>query len=326
MVLRILACALASIGLLLPAFADPPQRPVQYVVISFDGAHDLRQWSRSRELARATGARFTYFLSCTFLLSRKTRRTYRPPGRGPGQSNVGFAASSKEVAGRLRHIWSARSEGHEIASHGCGHFDGKSWDRTDWVSEFDQFSNILRTAWKIHGLENEPAGWKSFAASEIKGFRAPYLSTGPALYSALSGSGFRYDASSVSRDVEPARTKHDLHRFSLPMIPEGPSGRRIIAMDYNLYVRHSAAIERPKSGHLFEARTHKAFRNAFDRQYRGNRIPLQFGYHFTLMNGGAYWRALERFAADVCGLKDVQCVSYRELLERLSSGHGNSAS
>lgn len=326
MVLRILACVLVSISLLYPAYADPPRRAMQYVVISFDGAHDLRQWSRSRELARAAGARFTYFLSCTFLLSRKTRRTYQPPGRGPGQSNVGFAATSEEVAGRLRHIWSARSEGHEIASHGCGHFDGKTWDQADWKSEFDQFSRILKTAWNIHGLENEPAGWKSFATSEIKGFRAPYLSTGPDLYPALSGSGFRYDASSVSRDVERARTIHNLRRFSLPMIPEGPSGRRIIAMDYNLYVRHSAAIERPKSGHLFEARTHNAFRRAFDRQYRGNRIPLQFGYHFTLMNGGAYWRALERFAKDVCGLKDVQCVSYRELLERLSSGRGNSAS
>lgn len=326
MVLRILACALVSTGLLFPAYADPPRRPMQYVVISFDGAHDLRQWVRSRELARVTGANFTYFLSCTFLLSRKTRRIYRPPGRTAGKSNVGFAASASEVAGRLRHIWSARSEGHEIASHGCGHFDGKAWGQAEWKAEFDQFSRILKSAWHTHGLENEPAGWKSFATSEIKGFRAPYLSTGTNLYSALRKSGFAYDASSVSRDVEIAKTHGKLHRFALPMIPEGPSGRRIIAMDYNLYVRHSAAIERPKSGHLFEDRTHKAFRKAFDRQYRGDRIPLQFGYHFTLMNGGAYWRALERFAKDVCRKRDVKCVSYRELIARTVSGRRDGSS
>ena len=30
-----------------------------------------------------------------------------------------------------------------------------------------------------------------------------------------------------------------VERFSLPMIPEGPKQRRVIAMDYNLFVRHS---------------------------------------------------------------------------------------
>jgi hypothetical protein len=33
-------------------------------------------------------------------------------------------------------------------------------------------------------------------------------------------------------------------RFSLPMIAECPQARPIIAMDYNLFVRHSAGIER----------------------------------------------------------------------------------
>jgi len=34
------------------------------------------------------------------------------------------------------------------------------------------------------------------------------------------------------------------------------------------------------------------------------------------MNGGAYWRALEGFTAEVCGKPEVACVSYRDYLKR----------
>src|SRR5690606_33413617 len=117
---------LAALGLFacLPAFAQDAQRPPQYVLISFDGAGPLEQWQRSRALAERTGARFTYFLSCVYLLAREDRALYQPSGMPAGKSNVGFAASREDAAARLGEIWSARSEGHEIASHGCGHFDG----------------------------------------------------------------------------------------------------------------------------------------------------------------------------------------------------------
>ena len=45
-------------------------------------------------------------------------------------------------------------------------------------------------------------------------------------------------------------------------------------------------------------------------------MPLQLGFHFVLMNGGAYWRALERFAEEVCAKPDVACISYRDYLAR----------
>ncbi len=82
------------------------KRP-QYVIISFDGAHDVAQWKRSRDLAAKTGAKFTYFLSCVFLLSPETRRSYHAPGRGAGKSNVGFALSRNEVSARLAEISAA---------------------------------------------------------------------------------------------------------------------------------------------------------------------------------------------------------------------------
>lgn len=301
-----------------PALARPVEQKTQYVIISFDGAHELAQWQRSRALAKRTGATFTYFLSCVYLLTPKTKTAYKAPGKVAGRSNVGFAASRDEVAGRLGEIWSARAEGHEIASHGCGHFDGGKWSVSDWRDEFAAFTEILRGAFALNGIEGEPAGWQDFATTQIAGFRAPYLSTNDALRTALAQEGFAYDASDVSRGPAEPETVRGIARFALPQIAEGPSGRRVIAMDYNLFVRHSGGFEKQDTDGTFERRTLEAFRAAFEHEYRGDRVPLQFGFHFTLMNGSAYWRALERFAEEVCGKADVACVSFRDYLKRRS--------
>ncbi len=308
--------AFFALGAAGPALARPPEPKTQFVIISFDGAHDLAQWQRSRALAKKAGATFTYFLSCVFLLTPETKGTYTAPGKSAGRSNVGFALSKEEVAGRLDAIWNARAEGHEIASHGCGHFDGGKWSAADWRNEFATFVAILRDAYALNGIEGEPVGWKDFSTTQIDGFRAPYLSTNDAMRTALAERSFAYDASGVSRGPAEPVTAGGMTRFALPQVPEGPSGRRVIAMDYNLFVRHSGGFEKEDKDGTFERRAVAAFRDAFDREYRGGRVPLQLGFHFTLMNGGAYWRALERFTEEVCGKADVACVSYRDYLKR----------
>lgn len=297
---------------LLAQGAVPAGKP-QYVVISFDGAHDNALWARSRALAAETGAHFTYFLSCVYLLTPDTKAAYQAPHHSAGRSNVGFAETRDDVVGRLGQMWTARSEGHEIASHGCGHFDGKDWSRADWLSEFSSFKTILRDAYKINGIDGEPADWKDFAETEIKGFRVPYLSTGKGLDSALKEAGFQYSASGVSDGPVDADRKARVPLYSLPMVPEGPRSRRIIAMDYNLFVRHSGGKENSGDAAAFSERTYQAFKTAYDTESAGKKRPLQFGFHFVLMNGGAYWDALERFAREVCVRPDTKCVSYREL-------------
>ncbi|WP_367718837.1 polysaccharide deacetylase [Nitratireductor sp. GISD-1A_MAKvit] len=290
----------------------------QYVIISFDGALHLEQWERSRALARETGARFTYFLSCVYLLSPETRKAYQAPGMARGRTNVGSGYSREDVAGRLSQIWSARSEGHELASHGCGHFDGGKWSADDWSAEFDQFSTIVANAWKLNGIEGEPQGWQEFARSGFRGFRAPYLSTSKGLFRTLENKGFAYDASTVSSGPAIPEKRNGVTRFSLPLIPEGPRDRQVIAMDYNLYVRHSGGKEKPEAASAFEQRAYEAFMASFEKEYAGRRTPMQLGFHFTLMNEGAYWNALERFARNVCVRADVKCVSYQTYLEAVS--------
>ncbi len=318
-----LSLATSASALAAPAPAtkgQEPERPKQVLLVSFDGAHDVRLWIRSREIGQLANARFTYFLSCTTLIPRARAGDYKAPGIKAGRSNIGFALSVDEVAARLDNIWKARTEGHEIASHACGHFDGKDWTKADWLKEFNTFDRVLENAWKDNGLgDREPQGWADFVENDITGFRAPYLSAPDSLFAAEREHGFRYDASIVTHDPALPVVRDGLARFGLPLIAEGPSARRIIAMDYNLFIRHSAGIDHPSKAEEFAERSYQAFRTAFDRQYNGDRIPLQIGLHFVEMNGGAYWTAMERLVTEVCPLPDVACVTYAEALDMLET-------
>ena len=157
----------------------------------------------------------------------------------------------------------------------------------------------------------------------MHGFRAPYLSTNKAMFRALDTAGFSYDASGVSKGPAMPDLAAQPASFSLPQIPEGPDERRVIAMDYNLFVRHSGGFERTDKEGVFEERALNAFREAFDAQYHGKRLPLQIGFHFSLMNGAAYWRALERFAAETCGKPQVACVTYGDYLRQAGKPPAN---
>ncbi len=290
----------------------------QLVIVSFDGAHDNLLWEKSRAMAKRTGAHFTYFLSCTFLFDKAERARYQAPHEKRGRSNVGFSQDKEETILRLGEIWLARLEGHDIASHACGHFDGGKWSAKDWKAEFAFFRDALKNGWRNAGVgEREPADWQRFVAEDLKGFRAPYLSAGSGLVEALEAEGFTYDASLVTKGPAMPVRSGDIARFGLPLVPEGAAQRPVIAMDYNLYVRHSKGKENPEKSAAFEESTLKAYRDAFDKQYDGERIPLQLGFHFVEMNAGAYWRALDTFLTETCGKADVACVSYAGALDIL---------
>ncbi len=323
--LHCITAALAAIVFPVAAVAADTAKPDQIVLISFDGAHDNAQWQRSLVLGQKTGAKFTYFLNCVFLLSPEHKGLFDAPGKGVGRSNVGFGKSNADVSARLGHIWRARVDGHEIASHTCGHFDGRDWSAKDYAKDRAQFRSIMADAWSINGEPREPFGWRAFVDDSLKGFRAPYLSVGAGLEAHLRSGGYLYDASGVERGIARPKLKAGVLRFALPTVPEGPEERRIIAMDYNLFVRHSGGFERTDRDGVFEKRTLDALYGAFNGQYSGKRNPVQFGLHFTLMNGGAYWRAAERFVADVCSKADVKCVTYEEYARGHAAGNAATA-
>ncbi len=111
-----------------------------YFTAAFDGSLRYSLWLRTMAFSRRMAAahqsapHFTYFVNAAFFST------------SPGKSDVGKAMSRAEVLVRRGLAQQAINEGHEVADHGCGHLDGKNFDKAAWHAEFDRFKNIMATS------------------------------------------------------------------------------------------------------------------------------------------------------------------------------------
>ncbi|MEM7404837.1 MAG: polysaccharide deacetylase [Pseudomonadota bacterium] len=315
----LIACliALTLPGTSTASGASPP-RAEQFIALSFDGSKSLPVWQKTLAFAERVPVRFTYFVSCTHFLLPEHRRKYRPPGRRPGRSDVGYAKSAEDLEARLGYVQQALDAGHEIGNHACGHFDGRRWSVAQWQQEFGEFRRILAGAWHLNGLEGEPPDWPARITSAVKGFRAPLLSINPAMFKTLKSMGYRYDASEGGyMHQQPVRGKAGLWAFKLAFIPEGRTRRLTLAMDYNLMQRQTGGRSSVQNRSRVLGRTYEALMRYFNNNYHGSRAPLHIGFHFAAWNGGGYRAALFKFAGSVCHRSDVRCGTYAELADRL---------
>jgi hypothetical protein len=300
---------------------DPPAprrrgRPPQFVVVSFDGSGGSRLWTYWRSVARRAEAHFTFFVSGVYLLDWRRRMLYRPPRHDRGRSDIGFALEDEGGPhAMLEQIAAAYREGHEIGTHYNGHFCAPyagsvgEWTAADWASELDQFDRLV---FDVNRFE------LPFGPAEVVGARTPCLQGNLAvLYPVLAARGFRYDASrQAPLGTWPQRIDGI---WSLPLLEVPFTGHtfRVVSMDYNLFANQVG--ERPAT---IEAETYATLLHAFRASYRGNRAPLQIGFHFETWESWAYDHALTRFLLHVCGLPAVRCASGRELVDWLDARRG----
>ena len=299
-----------------------PARP-QFVVVSFDGSGGIRLWPYWRSVARRAHAHFTFFVSGVYLLPEEQRLSYHAPRHAAGVSDIWFArpdlglSSAQVVRRTLREISGAYREGHEIGTHFNGHFcepyagNVDEWTAADWSRELDEFFGFLF---------REPAALP-FGPGEVIGERTPCLQGRlPVLYRVLAKRGFRYDASALAPlGSWPLRR---LGIWSIPLLEIPFPGHTfpVVSMDYNLFANQTGGVSGPASLEpRIERETYLTLRGAFRRLYRGNRAPFVYGSHFEMWNHWAYNRALTRFLLETCRLRDVRCVSYRELVDWLDS-------
>ena len=289
-------------------------KPPQFVMLAFDGSLSLSFWQESRDFAKAAAARgaplkFTYFASGVYFTPESSKRSYiAPAGKGPGRSDIGFGGTTGAVALRYGQLNAAASEGHEIASHGNGHFDGTRWTADDWSSEFDQFNTLM--------FETPRDGVPASTAHspDVVGYRAPLLGQNAALYQMLPTLGFRYDTSKTARPNYWPEKIGDVWNFPLGELNMSGSGRRVLSMDYNFYVAHSRGLPDPANKAKYKQQMLDTYRGYFTSNYVGNRAPIHIGHHFSRWNGGAYWEAMQEFALEVCGQPNVRCGTYKDLL------------
>jgi hypothetical protein len=307
------------------------RRPPQFVVVSFDGAGGTQLWPYWRSVGRRAHAHFTFFVSGVYLLAEERRNLYRPPRHRRGVSDIWFARPEGRrpalavVRGTLEQIAAAYREGHEIATHFNGHFcepyrgNVDEWTGRDWSRELYGFDRLL-----FHASENNalrPPVTLPFGREEVVGERTPCLQGRlPLLYRVLAARGFRYDASALARLGSWPRRRLGLWSVPLLEIPFTGHDFPVVSMDYNFFANQTGAVSAgPAAEARIERETYLSLRNAFRTSYLGNRAPVSFANHFETWNHWAYDRALSRLVLESCGLPEVRCVSYRELVDWLDA-------
>ena len=307
---------LAVLGIFAPARAGV-DRPPQFVVMAFDNCTELERWQELIDFAaelNKDGDRihFTFFVSGSNFIADARRNIYEGPHQRRGYSRISFGGSPAQIRRRVEYVNALYRSGHEIASHGVGHFNGAAWTVGDWEKEFRAFGDVLKNVARNNGL---PGSQFAFAATDVTGFRAPYLAKGAGLYGALKAHGFRYDTSGIGHANAWPEKIDGLWRFNLAMLRIQGSGRSTLSMDYNFFVAHSRAVYDPRRYEMVREQTLQTYLQYFKSNYAGNRAPLHIGHHFMNYGGGAYNEALKSFARAVCGLSEVRCVTYAKLAD-----------
>jgi Polysaccharide deacetylase len=291
--------------------------PPQFVCLAFDGSNEPEFWAATRKFAAGAGVRFTYFISGVYFLLTADKNDYVDPAGKPGKSNIGFGGTLDMMKQRLEQVRLAMKEGHEIGSHAIGHFDGAKYTFEQWDKEFAQFTSILSNVWHRYNPAAEPAGWKNYFAKEVSGFRAPYLAVGDrkALWKTFTKHGIDYDTSLTSTLGFWPRQIQGVWNFPLASINIAGTSKSNLSMDYNFFVAQSGGKDGPPAKFKeYEDQMFQSYVNYFNHSYFGNRAPVHIGHHFSQMNGGAYWKAMQRIALHVRKKPDVVCGTYKELM------------
>jgi peptidoglycan/xylan/chitin deacetylase (PgdA/CDA1 family) len=294
------------------------ERPPQFVMLAFDNCTELERWQDladfSKEMNR-DGERlhFTFFVSGINFIEDANRNVYQGPGQPRGYSRINFGGSADDVRKRVAYVNELYAQGHEIASHAIGHFNGAHWSAAQWEQELAAYRGIVENS----GATGARAATATLDVppGKIVGFRAPYLAAGAGLYEALRRDGFRYDASGVSFADQWPQKLGGIWRFNLASLRIAGLGRATLSMDYNFIVAQSGGRADPRRAEAFKQQMLATYLAYFRASYAGNRAPLHIGHHFEAYQGGVYHEALKEFARRVCGLPEVKCAAYGELAD-----------
>ncbi|HUR74653.1 MAG TPA: hypothetical protein VMZ00_10280 [Sporichthya sp.] len=307
---------------LAPTPLAPGEKPPQFVVVSFDGGGGLDKWRYYRDIAAATGAHMTYFLSGPYLVPQdKAKQLYFPPHHAAGASDIGWADNEADVLARMEQVYAAYASGDEIGTHFNGHFCGgtgvEAWSAADWASELDQFNSFLLN-WRTNNdaLDAAPL---PFDLNAIIGERTPCLEGKRSnLFPQLVQRGFRYDTSGYGYLTWPQKLSTGLWDIPMQELRMAGSGTAVLSMDYNFFELQSGAREGGETSFArWQDQVKNTYLNAYQAVLDGNRAPLIIGAHFANWNGGLYHQALGDFMKSVCDNPETRCVSFKELVDWL---------
>ena len=86
---------------------------------------------------------FTFFVSGVNFIADGKRNLYEGPHQRAAIRRISFGGSPEQVRRRVDYVNDLYRNGHEIASHAVGHFNGAAWSSGDWDEEFRAFGDIV---------------------------------------------------------------------------------------------------------------------------------------------------------------------------------------
>ena len=283
--------------------------------MAFDNCTELERWNELSDFAAEMNrdgdrVHFTFFVSGVNFIADINRAVYEGPRQRRGYSRINFGGSPENVRRRVDYVNALHATG--MRSLACG----RPFQRRVMVGRgLGEGVSLLPRNLNDVGPNNGLADSRlAFAATDVIGFRAPYLAKSAGLYGALRNSGFRYDTSGVGTPMR--GRKRSMELAIQPGNAEDPRIGQRHAVHGLQFLRGAVACGNGsaalRDGSRATLQTYLAY---FKANYTGNRAPLHIGHHFSGYQGGAYNEALKSFARAVCGLPEVRCVTYAGLTE-----------
>lgn len=271
------------------------------VLISFDGSCWLDMWTTTLDFAKQENIKFTYFISAPYFISESQTKDH--PYWALSEIGKPLIQIRKDrwksgTDERWDDLNRACAEGHDIASHLCGHYDGSKWTYEQWMKEMDYFRWSVNTR-----SENKPSTNGFNGMASISGIRAPFLAVNKAFFKAAKDFGFSYDSSAVyGRPNEKYGFDKEVPIRQIEI--EGATKLRyILPFDCNF-------TEIKEAKHLD---MEKVYFDSLCNDYLKGPSPMLVCLHFEKVPGDPYLHAMEHFVKWVKD-KDPQFMTYKQYM------------
>lgn len=303
----------------------PKSYKPQIVLFSFDGSKSLEKWQDSLDFAQKLEQenihlKFTYFISGVYFLKPEYKDVYKPFGYESGFSFIGYGDNDSDIAQRIKFLNLAKARDHEIASHLNGHMDGSKWTQDVWERELASFNDLIFN-FKINN-HNPNLPELELRPNDIQGLRAPSLGVNSYLWPALAKFNYKYDTSQTGEANQwPLKDQYGVWHFYFPSIQVAGTNKYILPSDYNLYLAQtgtkSLARKNTDQWNDLKEQALSSYRQYFERNFKGARAPMLIAHHFSAWNDDVYYEAMKDFAREICGQKEVHCITFSEAVEYL---------
>jgi peptidoglycan/xylan/chitin deacetylase (PgdA/CDA1 family) len=270
------------------------------ILISFDGSGYFKMWEDSIAFAQENNIVYTYFISSPYFIT-ESQAAKKPYWALTEIKKLPYCKIMKDrdargVQRRVNYVLEALHDGHEIASHLCGHYDGSRWTYEQWMNEFRYFDFSMRQAGinpNLHGI------W---------GCRTPYLGVNDAFFRALRDSGYKWSSnkgySSDPKHIYLADIEIPIREIRIVFGRFGDNGEKIAVTDgmvlpfddaFDSYVRQNFhTITTLEDNNLVEE-LEEAYFQSLCWDYLNMCPPTQICLHFAQFPGQPYYNAMKRF-------------------------------